>query len=133
MQIQVPVDVCDACRKWLVAHGIDACCNPLPPDLESRLPLVNIQPIGGSRTGVVVDRFAIRIYAHDVDDEAANNTANYAVAVLEQMAGNVVDGSQCYMVSITEEPYSAPDPAHEDIKRACTTGTVVMRAKTIEI
>ena len=133
MQVQIPVDVCDACRKWLVSHGIDACCDPLPADLESRIPLVHVQPLGGSRSGVVVDSFGIRLYAHADSYEEAIDLASRAAGVIEGMAGQVVDGTQCYGVSITALPYAAFDPAHEDIPRACTTGTVVMRAKTIEI
>lgn len=133
MQIQVPVDVCDACRQWLDAHGIDACCDPLPPDLADRIPLVHVQPLGGSRNGVVVDRFGIRLYAHAATYEDAIALALRAAGVIEGMAGHVVDGSQCYSVSITALPYPAFDLEHENIPRACTTGTVVMRAKTIEI
>lgn len=133
MQVQIPVDVCDACRKWLVSHGIDACCDPLPADLGARLPLVQVQPLGGQRSGVVVDHFGIRLYAHADSHEDAIALASRAAGVIEGMAGQVVDGTQCYGVSITALPYAAFDPAHEDIARACTTGTVVMRAKTIEI
>lgn len=133
MQVQIPVDVCDACRKWLVSHGIDACCDPLPADLGARLPLVQVQPLGGQRSGVVVDHFGIRLYAHADSHEEAIDLASRAAGVIEGMAGQVVDGTQCYGVSITALPYAAFDPAHEDIARACTTGTVVMRAKTIEI
>lgn len=133
MQVQIPVDVCDACRKWLVSHGIDACCDPLPADLAARLPLVQVQSLGGLRNGVVVDRFGIRLYARAETHEEAIELASRAAGTIEGMAGQVVDGTQCYGVSITALPYPTFDPAHEDIPRACTTGTVVMRAKTIEI
>lgn len=133
MQVQIPVDVCDVCREWLVAHGINAGCDPLPPNLRPFLPIVHVQPLGGQRSGVVVDHFGIRLYAHADTYEEAIDLASRAAGVIEGMAGQVVGGTQCYGVSITALPYAAFDPAHEDIARACTTGTVVMRAKTIEI
>lgn len=133
MQALIPVDVAEACRLWLVAHDVDACCDPLPQDLEHRLPLVLVQPLGGSRADVVVDSFGVRLYGWAATYEAAIANVSLAAGLLEAMAGQVVDGSQCYAVSVDALPYPAYDPSHQDIPRACTTATVTMRAKAIEI
>ena len=133
MQALVPVDVAETCRLWLTAHYVDACCDPLPNDLERRLPLVLVQPMGGSRTDVVVDSFGVRLYAWADTYEQAIATVSEAAGVLAAMAGQTVDGSPCYAARVDALPYPAYDPSHPDISRACTTATVTMRAKTIEI
>lgn len=133
MQVNIPIDIADAARAWLEDHGVRACAEPLPRDLMGELPITLVQPIGGGRSAMVLDRHAVRLYTWAEDQAASIAECARAAAILSAMAGEVVGGTPCYRVDVTALPYPAHDPLHPDIARAATTADVYARATTIDI
>lgn len=133
MQLNLPVDVADVLQSLLNAAGHDACARPVPETLDALLPLTVVDPIGGGRRDVVLDRFAVRFYtwASTNADAIAESSAVMATLLLHE--GEVLDGTTLYHVAPTAMPYEAPDPVHPDIPRACFTASVYLRANTTEI
>lgn len=133
MQLNVPIDIADACQQALNDAGVRACARPLPHDLAGRLPLTLVEPLpGGGRTDVVIDRFAVRVYtwADTPADAVAESSAAMAALVARQ--GATLGGSPCYRVTPSALPYEAHDPQHPDLARACFTAHMYVRANTID-
>ena len=133
MQINVPVDIADVLQGWLNGMGVAACADPLPRGLSMSLPLTLVQPMGaGTRSDVVVDRFAVRLYTWAADEQAAIAASSMAMACLCAAEEQVTGGTQVYRVTPTSTPYPAYDPDHPNLARACSTAYVWARANTIE-
>lgn len=132
MQLNVPVDIADTLRTALADMGISACARPVPRDLASAVPLSCVEPIGGGRNDVVVDRFSVRVYTWAETEAEAVAESSQVVAALAALKGEVVDGTQVYRVTITTLPYPAHDTEHPDLARVCFLAQVHARATTIE-
>ena len=132
MQLVVPVDAADIVQTWLNSNGVDACAEPLPHDLELKMPLTLVQPLGGGRSDVVCDEFGIRLYTYAADGDEAISEASYALAVLKAMERQTVGGVFCRSVYVNATPYPAHDTAHPDVSRACFTARVGLSASIIE-
>lgn len=130
MELNIPIDAADAIQTWLNAHGINACAEPLPRDLADELPITLVQPIGGQRSSVILDRHAVRLYTWADTYEEAIAECGRAMATLVASAGEVIGGAQFYRVDASAFPYPAHDTAHPDIPRAATTADVFARAIT---
>lgn len=132
MQLNVPVDIADVLQEALNAYGHDACARPVPGNLGAVLPLTLVEPMGGTRSDVVLDRFGVRLYTWGGTEEAAIAESRAVMATLCAHAGDVLDGTTLYEVIPAALPYPAHDTEHPDIPRACFTAYVRVRAQTIE-
>lgn len=133
MQVQQPVDIADALRTLLADHGVSACAEPLPRDMDELLPITLVQPIGGARTAQVLDRHAVRLYTWAATPGDAIAECGKALAIIKASEGRTITGAQLYRVTPSAMPYPAHDPAHPDVPRACVTADVYARAKTTTI
>lgn len=133
MQLNVPIDIADACQRALNDAGVRACARPLPRDLADRLPLTLVEPLpGGGRADVVLDRFAVRVYTWAGTSAEAIAESSAAMAALVARQGETLGGQQCYRVTPSALPYDAHDPQHPDLARACFTAHMYVRAITID-
>lgn len=130
MELNIPIDAADAIQTWLNANDVHACAEPLPRDLADELPITLVQPMGGQRSSVVLDRHAVRLYTWAETYEEAITECGRAMAVLEAAAGEVIGEAQFYRVDASALPYPAHDPRHPDIPRAAVTADVYARAIT---
>lgn len=132
MQLVVPVDVADVIQQALNAAGVTACAEPLPRGLESSIPITLVQPIGGTRSDVVVDARPVRLYTWAETDAEADAEARAATAALMATVGTVVGGTSIYRVDATALPYPAHDPEHPTLARCAQTARVWLRASVEE-
>ena len=130
MELNIPIDAADAIQTWLNDNGVHACAEPLPRDLAGELPITLVQPIGGQRSSVILDRHAVRLYTWADTYEDAIAECGRAIATLCAAAGESIGGVPCYRVEPSSLPYPAHDTAHPDIPRAATTADVYARAIT---
>lgn len=128
MQLAVPVDVADVLQLALNAAGVTACAEPLPHDLGPRLPMTLVQPMGGSRSDVVLDMRSVRLYTWAETDAEADAEARRAAAALAAMDGSEVGGALVYRVTLTTLPYPAHDPEHPTLARCAQTLQAWVRA-----
>ena len=132
-QLNVPVDIADAVRAELESVGVNACCRPLPRDLEGSLPLTLVEPIGGGeRRAHVIDRFPVRLSTYADTSASAIKVASLAFACIEACVGRDVGDVRCYKVSSLSLPYDSTDPRHPDLARVLQTCHLWVRANTIE-
>lgn len=131
-QVNLPIDIADALQAALNGAGVRACAEPLPRNFEDNLPLTQVQPIGGGRSAVILDRFGVRLYTWASSYAAAIEAAGVAMAQLVALEGGTANGSQIYRVIPTALPYAAFDPDHPTTPRASQTFDVYARARTIE-
>lgn len=131
-QLNYPVDIADVLQAALNAANVRACAEPLPRNFEGSLPITLVQPIGGGRTSVVIDRFGVRLYTWAATESAAITAAGAAMAVVVALEGQTAGGSQIYRVIPSALPYMAYDPQHPTIPRASQTFDVYARARTID-
>lgn len=132
MQLNTPVDIADVLQSALNAAGRTACARPVPSNLGATLPMTLVEPIGGSRYDVVLDRFAVRFYTWAATEAAAIAEANAVLARLLLLEGTTTGGTTVYRVTPSAMPYEAHDPAHPDLPRACFTAYVYARAVTTD-
>lgn len=133
MQINVSIDIADACQRALNDAGTNACARPLPHDLSASLPITLVEPIGGGERRVkVLDRFPVRLTTWAETPEDAVAEANLAMARLCACEGRTIGDVPCYRVAPLSTPYEPVDPAHPDIPRAVQTAHLWVRTITIE-
>lgn len=131
-QLNLPVDIADALQAALNAANVRACAEPLPRDFQDNLPITLVQPIGGGRSSVILDRFGVRLYTWASSEAAAITAAGAAMAVVVALEGQTAGGSQIYRVIPSALPYMAYDPQNPTIPRASQTFDVYARARTID-
>ena len=132
MQLNTPVDIADVLQSALNAAGRTACARPVPPNLGATLPMTLVEPMGGTRSDVVLDRFAVRFYTWASTEAAAIAESNVVFARLLLLEGTTTGGTNVYRVTPSAMPYEAHDPEHPTIPRACFTAHVYARAVTTE-
>jgi hypothetical protein len=133
MQINVSIDIADACQQALNDSGTHACARPLPHDLKASLPITLVESIGGGeRTARVLDRFPIRLTTWAETPADAVEEANLAMARLAAYEGRRIGGVQCYRVTPLSTPYEPVDPNHPDIPRAIQTAHLWVRTITTD-
>lgn len=133
MQLNVTVDAADIAQSILNAAGSTACARPLPHDLAAAVPITLVEPIGGDRSSIVLDRIPVRLYTWAETDAEAEAEAALAGARLAAAEGAMVSGTQLYRVALTGLPYPAHDPEHPDLCRAAQTAQLWLRATTQDV
>lgn len=131
-QINMPVDIADVLQTVLNDAHVNACAEPLPHDLVGNLPITLVQPISGSRSDIVLDRRAVRLYTWAETYAEADAHARNAMARILLAEGSMVGGVPLYHVVPATMPYTAYDPDHPTIPRVAQTMDVYIRALTTE-
>lgn len=129
-QINTPIDIADAVQAALNAVGINACADPLPRNMENDLPITLVQPIGGSRSAIILDRRAVRLYTWAATYADADVEARVATAALCALEGETLGGVPLYRTAPTSLPYTAYDPDHPNVPRVAQTLDLYVRALT---
>ena len=130
----IPVDVCDLLRIDLLQQAraenipLDAACTPLPDDLEDRLPLVWLTCQGGSRTGMVMDRFTVTLGVYAASWSESMRMARTVMGILLGLPYDADTLAQWRDVQTVSLPYEDPDPDHPTVPRTSMTVTVCVRA-----
>lgn len=133
MQINVSIDIADACQQALNDSGTHACARPLPHNLAAELPITLVEPLGGGeRRAQILDRFPIRLTTWAETPEDAVAEANLAMARLVTYEGREIGGVPCYRVTPLSTPYEPVDPRHPDIPRAIQTAHLWVRTITTD-
>lgn len=116
-EVLVPPDPVKLVLAYLAEHDIVAQKNrPNPVAGE----VVIVRRIGGTPSLFVVDQPWLYVETFASTDEAASDLAHLVWALLFSMAGEVVDGVQCYEANGIAGPADMPDPDAQQPRFAMT-------------
>lgn len=98
--------------------GIAAAPLPVPEDLGADLPIAIVEPLGGRRSSVVIDRVPMSIEVYASTDAAAQTAcARVCGAVASLGDGTAENASHWLSVDVSTLPYNDPDPRHPTLAR----------------
>lgn len=129
--MEVSIDVADAIQQALNESGHAASATPLPPDFEESLPFTRVEALGGQRSSVVLDTFNVHLDTWAETPAEAIGEANVVAALLTEMAGDRLGGSQCYSVALGSLPYPAEDEERPSLPMASFMAQVTVRTRHI--
>lgn len=126
-EFATPADVELLTARALTEDGVQATPPPVPADLSA--PHAVVYRTGGHRVALVIDRNQISVDVYGPTWGQAMSACAQAVATVQRMGGEVIDGVQLGGVWINTLPYNNPDPDHPTIPRVTFAAEIITKAR----